>query len=29
VITAAWIVILSLIALRLHRRFDRLFADRI
>jgi ABC-type polysaccharide/polyol phosphate export permease len=29
VVTAAWIVVLLAVALQLHRRFDRLFADRI
>lgn len=28
-VTAAWILVLGVIALQLHRRFDRLFADRI
>jgi ABC-type polysaccharide/polyol phosphate export permease len=28
-VTAAWIVALLLVALLLHRRFDRLFADRL
>ena len=28
-VTGAWVVVLALAALQLHRRFDRLFADRL
>jgi hypothetical protein len=28
-VTGAWVVVLVIAALQLHRRFDRLFADRL